>query len=221
VFFEDNDFMSEETKEPIEKLKQEGSIVWEIIKTIVGVALFVFVFRFFVIQPFYIIGSSMEPDFHQAQYLFIDEFSYLFRGPARGEVIVFKHPEATCTAYVEGNPILQRFNPGPCTDYIKRVIGLPGETVILHNGKFTIKNKEHPDGFTLNETYIAQGVTTLGDQTVTLGNDEYFVVGDNREPNASYDSRAWGPVKREFITGRAWLRLLPPQDFSFIPTAKY
>jgi signal peptidase I len=196
-------------------------VVWEIIKTIFGVALFVVVFRFFVIQPFYILGSSMEPDFHQGQYLFIDEASYLFRGPERGEVIIFKHPESGCTEYVENNKLSSRFFEGPCTDYIKRVIGLPGETVILKNGKFTIKNTANPNGFALNESYISSGVQTLGEQTVTLGSDEYFVVGDNREPNASYDSRAWGPLKKEFITGRAWLRLMPADAVGFIEKAKY
>lgn len=204
-----------------ETLREEGSIAWEVLKTIIGVALFVVVFRFFVIQPFYIVGSSMEPDFHQGQYLFIDEASYYLRSPERGEVIIFKHPESGCTEYVNAHPFLTKVMQGPCTSYIKRVIGLPGETVTLKDGKFTIKNKEHPDGFTLDESYIAGGVVTLGDQTVTLGSDEYYVVGDNREPNASYDSRQWGPLKRNFITGRAWLRLMPADSIGFISKANY
>ncbi len=203
------------------KLKEGALFTWEAIKTIGAVALFVVFFRYFVIQPFYILGNSMNPGFQQGEYLFIDEASYYFRSPARGEVVVFKHPEAGCTEFVENNKLWSRVAQGPCTSYIKRVIGLPGETVILKNGKFTIKNDKYPNGITLNENYIDSGVTTLGDQTVTLAKDEFYVVGDNRQPNQSYDSRQWGPLKREYVTGHAWLRLLPADKIGFISKAKY
>ncbi len=203
------------------QIETEAYMGWEIFKTIVGVALFVVFFRYFVIQPFYIIGNSMNPGFLQGEYLFIDEASYYLRAPARGEVVVFKHPESGCTEFVEQNKFWSRIAQGPCTSYIKRVIALPGETVTLKNGKFKIKNKEYPSGITLSEDYIEPGVTTLGDQTVTLAKDEYFVIGDNREPNQSYDSRQWGPLKRDYITGRAWLRMLPVDKLGFITKAKY
>lgn len=204
-----------------DKLKEGAGFAWEAIKTIGAVALFVIFFRYFIIQPFYIIGNSMNPDFQQGEYLFIDEASYYLRAPARGEVVVFKHPESGCNEFVESNRLWSHIAQGPCTSYIKRVIGLPGETVTLKSGKFTIKNAANPSGLTLNESYIQPGVTTLGDQTVTLAKDEYYVVGDNREPNQSYDSRQWGPLKKEFITGRAWLRLLPIDKLKFIGKAKY
>ncbi len=211
-------FSKSEKKAAIES---EAYMGWEIFKTIAGVALFVVFFRYFVIQPFYIIGNSMNPDFLQGEYLFIDEASYYLRAPARGEVVVFKHPETGCTEFVEQNKLWSHIAQGPCTSYIKRVIGLPGETVILKSGKFTVKNTQNPSGITLNENYIEPGVTTLGDQTVTLAKDEYFVVGDNRKPNQSYDSRQWGPLKRDYITGKAWLRLLPVDKLGFISKAKY
>ncbi len=208
----------DETKE---KLKEGALFTWEAIKTIGAVALFVVFFRYFVIQPFYIVGNSMNPGFLQGEYLFIDEASYYLRAPARGEVVVFKHPESGCNEFVEGHKLWSRIAQGPCTSYIKRVIGLPGETVTLKNGKFTIRNKENPSGFTLTENYIQPGVITLGDQTVTLPKDQFYVVGDNREANQSYDSRQWGPLKREYVTGKAWLRLLPATKLGFISKARY
>jgi len=204
-----------------EEVAATGAVAWEIVKTIVGVALFVIFFRFFIIQPFYIIGSSMLPDFHEGEYLFIDEASYHLRAPARGEVVVFRHPDVACTAFVESNQVLKTVVQGPCKSYIKRVIGLPGETVMVQNGKVSIINSKNPSGFTLDESYIEPGVQTLGNQKVTLSKDEFFVLGDNREPNASSDSREWGPLSRNYIIGKAWLRLLPVPDIGFISKAKY
>ena len=209
------------TKNDNSKIKESTQFTLEALKTIAIVILFVVAFRYFVVQPFYIIGNSMNPDFQQGEYLFIDEISYYFRTPARGEVVVFKHPESGCNEFVEKNRIWSKIAQGPCTSYIKRIIGLPGETVILKNGKFIIKNSQNPQGFVLNEKYIEPGVITLGDQTITLGKNDFFVVGDNREPNQSYDSRQWGVLKREFITGKAWLRLLPTNKIGFISKAKY
>lgn len=214
--------MNKEKTEPNnEESPGSVSVAWEIVKTIVGVAIFVIFFRFFIIQPFYIIGSSMLPDFHEGEYLFIDEASYHLRQPIRGEVVVFRHPDEQCSAFVNSNKVLKTVVQGPCTSYIKRIIGLPGETVMVRDGRVTIVNKANPSGLTLGEGYIEAGVKTLGNITVKLGNDEYFVLGDNREPNASSDSREWGPLKKDFIIGRAWLRLLPAPDIGFIQTANY
>jgi len=197
------------------------NVAWEIVKTIVGVALFVVFFRFFIIQPFYIIGSSMLPDFHEGEYLFIDEATYHIRAPERGEVVVFRHPTEQCSAFVKKNELLKTVVQGPCLSYIKRVIGLPGETVDIKAGSVTIKNDQNPNGFTLDESYIEPNVGTLGTLTTKLGKDEYFVLGDNREPNASSDSREWGPLSRDFIIGKAWLRLLPINEVGLIKKADY
>jgi signal peptidase I len=197
------------------------SFIWELTKTIVGVVLFVIIFRFFVLQPFYVIGSSMEPSFENGDYLFVDEFTYHFRGPQRGEVVVFRHPEDTCTAYIDRSPVIRNVFEGPCKSYIKRVIGLPGETVKIKDGKVTIINKSNPNGFLLDEKYIQTGVATLGNQSVSLGKNEYFVLGDNRLPNASSDSREWGPLTPKYIVGKVFVRLLPTNEAGFIQTAKY
>jgi len=142
--------------------------------------------RFFLFEPFLVRGQSMEPNFHNFDYLIIDKLSYFFREPQRGEVVVFKPP----------------FDDH--VYYIKRIIGLPGERIIIEESKITIFNKEHPKGFVLNEDYL-QNHYTLGKIEVNLGSNEYFVLGDNRE--VSYDSRKWGPVKKERIIGRVIFQL--------------
>jgi len=212
--------MSDE-KNISDKITETGGVAWEIIKTIAGVAVFVIFFRFFIIQPFYILGSSMLPDFHEGEYLFIDEASYHLRAPARGEVVVFRHPDEQCTNFVKNNQIIKTVVQGPCKSYIKRVIGLPGETIKIHDGVITIVNDKYPSGFVLTESYIEDGVKTLGNMDVKLSSGEFFVLGDNREPNASSDSREWGPLTKDYIIGRAWLRLLPIADIGFISKAKY
>jgi signal peptidase I len=149
----------------------------------------------FVMQPFIVSGSSMFPTFKDGQYLIIDELSYHFREPARGDVIVFKPPMNLKTYY------------------IKRIIGLPGETVIINGANIIIKNEVHPEGFILTQPYIE----TPSDDKVekTLGPDEYYVLGDNR--TASSDSRYWGTLPRKDITGRAFLRLFPFTQVSYLP----
>jgi len=137
--------------------------------------------RFFLFEPFLVKGQSMEPNFHNFDYLIIDKLTYHFREPQRGEVVVFRPP----------------FDKK--VFYIKRIIGLPLEKIIIEESKIIIFNKDHPQGFVLNESYL-QNHYTLGKIEVNLGPDEYFVLGDNRE--VSYDSRKWGPIKRENITGR-------------------
>ena len=152
--------------------------------------------RFFVVQPFIVSGTSMFPTFDNRHYLIIDELSYRFEKPKRGEVVVFKFPFETAK-YL-----------------IKRVIGLPGETVVIKDASVLIKNAAHPEGMPIEQS----GIKTSGrkaDQTVTLKDDEYFVLGDNRD--ASSDSRIWGPLKKTFITGRPLLRLYPITKIGFFP----
>jgi signal peptidase I len=137
--------------------------------------------RFFLLEPFLVKGLSMEPNFHNFDYLIVDKLTYFLREPKRGEVVVFKPP----------------FNDR--VYYIKRVIGLPLERLILEESKIIIFNKDNPKGFVLNEDYV-QNHYTFGKIEVTLGPNEYFVLGDNRE--VSYDSRKWGPVQKDRIIGR-------------------
>lgn len=162
--------------------------IWEVLKIVIVALLVVVPIRYFVFQPFFVRGQSMEPNFHQGDYLIIDELSYQFRAPQRGEVIVFKYPQ------------------DPTQRYIKRIIGLPGETVKIKSGQVSIyKNGQIQ---TLDElTYLPQSTQTLGDMEITLDNNDYFVLGDNRP--VSSDSRRWGVLPEENIIGRVLLRAWP------------
>lgn len=163
------------------------------IAEVVVISLFtVYIIRTFLVQPFLVSGASMEPNFSNGNYLLIDELSYRFREPKRGEVIVFRYPGDEKTFY------------------IKRLIGLPGERVVVKDGKILIYNNENPQGFMLAEDYIDQGIRTLGKSDVSLDANQFFVLGDNRY--YSFDSRNWGTVSRDEIVGIARLRLLPVSE---------
>ncbi|MFA6416409.1 MAG: signal peptidase I [Candidatus Paceibacterota bacterium] len=180
---------------PSTPIKSANPSWWEIIKFAVITAAIVLPIRAFIAQPFIVSGASMEPNFYDHEYLIVDELSYLLRSPKRGEVVIFRFPE------------------NPKMFFIKRVIGLPGETVDIANSKITITSADGKSQ-TLDEPY-AEGVTMTEVNHLKLGTDEYFVAGDHRE--VSYDSRRWGPVKIDLIKGRAWLRLLPPTKISYLP----
>lgn len=163
--------------------------LWEIFEVVAVAVIVVLFVRTFLIQPFLVSGASMEPNFSTGDYLLIDEISYRFREPQRGEVAVFHYP---------GDESVY---------YIKRIIGLPGERLVLKNGSITIFNKEYPDGFLLRENYLPPELKTSGDKEVILKENEYFVLGDNR--NYSYDSRSWGNLSKAEIVGLVRLRLWP------------
>lgn len=171
-----------------------GQVILETIKTIIIVSFFALVIRTFLLQPFIVEGRSMEPNYHSSDYLLIDKLSYQFRAPKRGEVVVFRYPKDT------------RQN------YIKRVIGLPGETVTISDNQIKVFNTQNTEGKPLHEEYLADNtVTTLfgSDKSlsITLQPDEYFVLGDNRD--ASSDSRIFGAVKENLILGKSLVRLFP------------
>ncbi len=169
--------------------------LWEIIEFAVIALIIVIPIRAFVAQPFVVSGTSMVPTFQNSDYLIVDEISYRFEDPKRGEVIIFKYPKDT-TKY-----------------FIKRIIGLPGETVVINGNAVTIINKEHPEGFTLDDSYIQN--KSVNYMQTNLGPDEYFVMGDNRA--GSSDSRFWGNLPKDLIVGRALVRLLPVKHVGLFP----
>ncbi|MBI4812775.1 signal peptidase I [Candidatus Falkowbacteria bacterium] len=175
--------------------------LWETIKIVVVSALIVVPIRYFVVQPFFVKGASMEPGFDDGHYLIINEISYRLEAPERGDVIVFRYPL------------------DPSQYYIKRIIGLPGETVEIVGGGVIIYNQRHPAGMVLVEDYLVAGQKTTGDFRVTLRGDEYFVLGDNRE--ASSDSRRWGPLDKDYIIGRVWVRAWPPDRLMVFAAPNY
>ncbi|MFH1766513.1 MAG: signal peptidase I [Patescibacteria group bacterium] len=171
----------------------------EVAQIIILAAAIIIPVRYFLIQPFVVTGASMEPNFYDSEYLIIDEVSYRLRDIHRGEIVVFRPSNS------------------PEQFYIKRVIGLPGETIQILEGEISIFNKEFPNGHALIEEYIED--YTNGQVRVTLGLDEYYVLGDNRD--ASLDSRKIGPVSAESIIGRVWLRGLPLDRLGTISSPEY
>lgn len=165
---------------------------------ITALAIFIFVYLF-LFQPHQVRGNSMLPNFHDKEYLLTNKAVYYFKQPQRGDVIIFESPQN------------KNF------DYIKRIIGLPGETVSLENGKININSQALDETPYLPENGATPGGSFLGtgDQ-ITVPQNQYFVIGDNR--TNSSDSRDWGPIPKENIVGRAWLRYWPPQKFGFLPT---
>lgn len=168
----------------------------EIVQFAIIAILIVVPIRMFIAQPFIVSGASMEDTFHSGEYLIVDQLSYHVRQPQRGEVIIFRYPR------------------DPSKFFIKRIIGLPGDTIQINNSVVTITNDEHPDGFILNEPYIA-AMTPAEPFEEELGEREYFVMGDNRDQSS--DSRSWGVLQEERIVGRAFLRLFPPQEVGYLP----
>lgn len=168
------------------EISEAGYFTWDILKTLIFVVALAFLVRFYLVQPFYVEGQSMEPNFNNGEYLLIDELSYHFRPPQRGEVIVFKPPVSTYQ------------------NYIKRIIALPEEEISFGSNKIYIKNEKYPEKVELEESYLpATTLTqaaTQSDYPITKNN--YFVMGDNR--TQSSDSRVFGEVHRKNITGRVW-----------------
>lgn len=170
---------------------------WEIIRVLLVSLAIVLPIRYFIVQPFIVRGASMEPTFENKEYLVVDEVSYYFREPKRGEVIVFRYPR------------------DPSQFFIKRIIGLPGEKVEIYSGRVKIVNPEFSDGFTLDEPYLdPPNHFTTPDTKITLGSSQYFVLGDNRD--FSSDSRIWGTLERKFITGRVFFRAWPVTRLGFL-----
>lgn len=183
-----------------------GSFLWEIVKVFFWALVIIVPIRIFLFQPFFVQGASMVPNFQDSDYLIVNEFGYKmtsfdvgsshlftvgsFRNLSRTDVVVFRFPK------------------NPSQFFIKRVIGLPGERITIENGKTTIYNQQNPQGFVLDESaYLPSGLRTNGAVDITLTDDQYFVMGDNRE--FSNDSRAWGPVPKDKIVGKVLLRAWP------------
>lgn len=174
----------------------------------------VLIIQNFIFQAFYVSGSSMEPDYHNDDYLIISKIPLSAFSVAklfgqknidiqRGDVLVFRYPNS------------------PETFFIKRAIALPGERVTLKDGVITIYNKENPDGLVLKEDYIDPQYTTLGEIDEVVEEGKVFVMGDNRSDGGSFDSREWGQLPQQNITGFAKLRLLPISDLTFIGDPSY
>lgn len=175
--------------------EQRDSFFTELLKFVVVAAVIVLPVRLFVAQPFIVSGESMSPTFENGEYLIVDELSYRLEAPKRGDVVIFRYPR------------------DPSEFFIKRIIGLPGETVTIAGDGVSITQT---DGtiVALNEPYV-KNIGNGRASTVQVDADSYFVMGDNR-PESS-DSRVWGLMPRENLIGRAVIRLLPVQNADIFP----
>lgn len=176
------------------------SATLEILQVFVLSLALVLLIRTFLVQPFRVHGASMEPSFIDREYLIIDELSYRFREPVRGETVVFRYPQ------------------NPREFFIKRIIGTPGETLEATGGRIHVINDQYPKGIILKEDYLL-GAGTSWDRRVSLGVDEYYLLGDNR--GQSLDSRMFGPVRGEAIVGRVWFRGWPLGRFGVPELPEY
>lgn len=183
-----------------------GSFFLDIIETVV-IALSVFLIIYLtLVQPHQVNGQSMVPNFQSGEYVLTDKISYKFRDPLPGEVVVFHAPEAA------------NCPQGTGCDFIKRILAVPGDSVAVKDNHIIV------NGVPLPESYIPADFKTLPgpytkDRTITLGEDEFMTVGDNR-PYSS-DSRAWGPTPKENIVGRAFFRYWPLDVMGIIEAATY
>ncbi len=181
--------------------KKIATFFLDAIETVViALAIFVVIYLF-LIQPHQVKGNSMHPNFIDGEYILTDKISYRFRPPQRGDVVVFKAPK--------DHEI----------DFIKRIIGLPGEVVKVSGGFIYVNDKQLPETY-LPKDYVAKpGSFLTSDQNAIVPPGNYFVLGDNR--SHSSDSREWGFVKKEEIIGRAWFRYWPISQLGFVPKVKY
>jgi signal peptidase I len=180
----------------------------EVAETAVLAVILFLALYLFLVRPHQVRGDSMYPTFKDGEYLLTEMVSYhlLKKDPQRGDVIVFRSPQQ------------------PNLDFIKRIIALPGEKIKVENGDVFIINDANPQGFLIDEPYIAESVETFGRRTIRDGEifsaeGGYVVMGDNRE--RSSDSREWGLVKAEAIVGKVWVRYWPPQAVSIINSPTY
>ena len=177
-------------------MKRILQFIFEVGKVVVIALVIVVPLRVFVFQPFLVRGDSMEPNYHTGDYLIIDQLSYRFRAPLRGEVIVLKFPLDTS----------QRF--------IKRIVGLPGETIEVKDGKVVVYGEEGSEraAIVLDEsTYLSFNLQTPGSARIDLQEEEYFVLGDNRP--FSSDSRKWGILEKDLIIGRVFFSVFSLKRF--------
>jgi signal peptidase I len=173
----------------------------EILKIVIITLAIILPIRYFLFQPFYVRGASMEPSYHDKDYLIIDEITYRFSDPKRGDVVVIRNP-TNKTEF-----------------FIKRIIGLPGETLELKDGEVIIYNAVNTTGLRLQEEYLSPNLSTTGGQRVVLSESQYYVLGDNRQ--VSLDSRYFGALDRKNIIGRAWLKVWPFKEFGHFTQPEY
>lgn len=191
----------EEEKEPVSIVQKGINVFFDFLETIV-IALSIFVVIYlFLVQPHEVKGISMEPNFHNNEYILTDKLSYKFKPPQRGDVVIFKAPN------------------NPEVDYIKRIIAIPGEKVKISGGYVYVNGNKLNEYYLKDPTNLFPSSKMKEGVEITVGNEEYFVLGDNRQHSS--DSREFGPIDRNLIVGKAFMRYWPLADFGVLPHISY
>jgi len=177
-----------------QSLAKAAKFFVEFLETAIVIGVIAFIIRFFLVQPFVVEGASMEPNFHNNDYLLIEKISERIKSPKRGDVIVFRYPN------------------NPKVNYIKRIVGVPGDTITIKDGNLKITPAGSNQEKTVTEAYLPKDIKTSGDTKIKVENDH--------RGNSS-DSREWGILPKKNIIGRAWLIVLPANDFGIVPRVKY
>ncbi len=190
----------------IEDPKAESfkDFVFEMIKVLIVSLVIIVPIRAYVVQPFYVDGASMEPNFHDGEYLIVDEISYRFKDPERGDIVIFHPPD------------------NPKVYYIKRIIGMPNEVIDIKNGEIRIFEYDSAEPLIVDETkYLSEDYFLRPSEKyhVKLGEGEYYLMGDNRQ--SSLDSRRLGPISESHIKGKVVLRAFPFDQFTVIKPPIY
>ncbi len=177
-----------------------GKAIYSLIETILVALVLAIVLYLFIMTPHEVVGNSMHPTYKNGEFLMANKITYRLSDPKRGDVIIFKFSDTQ--------------------DFIKRVIGIPGDEVMIKDGKIYI------NGDMLNESnYLSSSVITNGGeylhegQTITIEEGKYFVCGDNR--TNSSDSRVFGPIEKEAIKGKAWIVYFPFSEFRIVQHESY
>ncbi len=175
-----NDQKTKDLKKDIKKRKK--SMIRELLETVISAGIIAFIIITFIGQVTVVRGASMEPTLHDRERLIANKISYRFESPERNEIIIFKPPI------------------GIKRNYIKRIIGIPGDKIEIVNGKIYVNDQALEEPYVKHRSYENMPPTIVPD-------DSFFVLGDNR-PNSS-DSRYWGFVPRKNVVGKAWVVFWP------------
>jgi len=176
-----------------------GRLILDLVETIITALLVFVIIYLFLFQPHQVKGNSMQPNFEDGEYLLTNKVTYRINKPKRGEVVIFESPQ------------------NKDFDYIKRIIGLPGEKVKIVNGKIFINGSVLDESaYLADDVYTQEGSFLPENEEVDVSENQYFVVGDNR--SHSSDSREWGFISVENIIGKTWVRYWPPSRAGLLPT---
>jgi signal peptidase I len=177
-----------------------GTFIYSFIETVVIALVIAVVLYLFIMTPHEVLGNSMHPTYKNGEYLMANKLTYRFGEPKRGDVIIFEYSETQ--------------------DFIKRIIGTPGDSIMIKDGKVYVNGNQLDESSYLADTVYTSGGDYLAEgESITLTENEYFVLGDNR-PHSS-DSRTFGPISREKIKGRAWIVYLPISEFRIVTHENY